>query len=96
MGIAILKPEITIPRLGITVPKPEIAIPKPGITILEPEIALSGLRIAIINAKYTIQNAKSSQAKRSFLKFLSKIAFFKTDAGRNAAQTGVLKAAAGT
>jgi len=54
------------------------------------------LSIAIINAKYTIPNAKSSLAKGNFVKFPNKIAFFIPDTGQYAAQTGVLKAAAGT
>jgi hypothetical protein len=53
------------------------------------------LNIALLGDKYTIPNAKSSQAEGSFVKFLVKIAFFRPDAGRYAAQTGVLRAAAG-
>jgi hypothetical protein len=54
------------------------------------------LSIALLNDKYSLPDAKSSLAKGSFVKFPCKIAFFRPDAGRYAAQTGVLKAAAGT
>jgi hypothetical protein len=54
------------------------------------------LSIAIINAKYTNLDAKSSLAKGNFVKFPCKIAFFRPDAGQFAARPGVPKAAAGT
>lgn len=96
MSKSILRLSIKILGLSVAVLRLSIAILSLSNTVLSLSNTIQGLSIALLGDKNTIPDAKSSLAKGSFFKSLSKIAFFKTDVGRYAARPGVLKAAAGT